>query len=137
MVLFEGTDPSFTVRGSSLKKLYLFGATNCSARPADISGIRRAVHTLKNTAIRLSITFKLAFDSEQNLFSSHRDILQKAVSSDVTRNSLLPRRATSTIQTDVQNAAFCLRTLLQSRSVAPDVANGAAEPLSEFRFAIY
>jgi hypothetical protein len=89
------------------------------------------IHTLKDTVIRLKSAFKLAFGSKLDLFFSHRDILQKEVSSSVARNSMLPPTATSTIKTDVQNVAFCLWALLQSRSVATDVANGTAEALSE------
>jgi hypothetical protein len=95
------------------------------------------IHALKNTAIRLNITFKSAFGSKIELFSSHCGILQKEVSSGLAGNSMLLSRAASTIQTDVQKAGFRLQTLLQSGSVAPDVANGTAETLPEFCFAVY
>jgi hypothetical protein len=94
------------------------------------------IHTLKSTAIWLKNTFKSAFGSKPDLLSSNRDILQKEVSLGVTRNSVLPPRAASTIQTGVQNAAFPLWTLWQSRLVAPDVANGTAEAFFELCFAV-
>jgi hypothetical protein len=95
------------------------------------------IRTLENTAIRLKITFESAFGSKPDLFSSNSDILQKEVSSGAARNSTMPPRNAPTIRTDVQNAAFCLGTRLQSRWVAPNVAGGTAEALSEFCFAVH
>jgi hypothetical protein len=65
----------------------------------------------------LNITFNLLLGSKLDMFSSRCGILQKGVSWGVAGNSLLPPRAAPTIQTDVQNAALRLWTLLQSRSV--------------------